>query len=82
MCLEAQLRDEVHLIQSRLSVQGMSCASCVSVVEEAIRVVDGVVTAEVNFVEHTATVEGTAATETVIKAIRAAGALHADFVVQ
>ncbi len=59
--------------QIRLSISGMSCAGCVAAVEEALRRVPGVEKATVNFAEHTATVEGKVAAETVIAAVQAAG---------
>jgi Cu+-exporting ATPase len=51
----------------------MSCAGCVASVEQAIKSVDGVLIANVNFAEHTATVEGEVSAETLVDAIRAAG---------
>ncbi len=57
----------------RLSVSGMSCAGCVTSVEQAIKSVDGVLIANVNFAEHTATVEGEASADLLVDAIRAAG---------
>lgn len=57
----------------RLSVTGMSCAGCVANVENALNRVDNVVSATVNFAEHTAEVTGAAPVEALIKAIRAAG---------
>jgi len=58
---------------TRLSVSGMSCAGCVASVEDAIKSVDGVLVASVNFAEHTATIEGEVSAETLVEAIRAAG---------
>ncbi len=58
---------------TRLSISGMSCAGCVASVEQAIKSVDGVLIANVNFAEHTATVEGEVSAETLVDAIRAAG---------
>ena len=42
----------------RLSVLGMRCAGCVQSVEDALKAVAGVETAEVNFGDHTAVVRG------------------------
>ncbi len=42
----------------RLSVTGMSCAGCVKTVEDALTSVAGVVSASVNFADHSAVVEG------------------------
>jgi Cu+-exporting ATPase len=58
---------------TRLSVSGMSCAGCVASVEQAIKSVDGVLLANVNFAEHTATVEGEVSAEAIVAAIRSAG---------
>ena len=59
--------------QIRLSIAGMSCAGCVSAVEDSITAVDGVNEAVVNLGERTATVEGSALAESVIAAIKKAG---------
>ncbi|WDD97519.1 heavy metal translocating P-type ATPase [Thalassomonas actiniarum] len=56
-----------------LSIEGMSCAGCVASIEKAINDVDFVTSANVNFAEHTATVEGDTNAEAVIAAIRRAG---------
>jgi Cu+-exporting ATPase len=45
----------------RLSVLGMRCAGCVQAVESALQSVPGVVSADVNFADHTALVRGDAA---------------------
>ncbi|MDH5327350.1 MAG: heavy metal translocating P-type ATPase [Gammaproteobacteria bacterium] len=58
---------------TRLSVSGMSCAGCVAAVEDAMRSVQGVSAVSVNFAEHTAMVEGDAAVQAIIDAVRAAG---------
>lgn len=42
----------------RLSVSGMSCAGCVAAVERALQQFPGVESAQVNFAQHTAVVEG------------------------
>ncbi len=57
----------------RLSISGMACAGCVQAVETALRSVPGVHEAAVNFAEHTATVTGDAAPQTVIQAVKEAG---------
>ena len=46
------------LVETRLSIAGMSCAGCVSAVEGALVAVPGVVSATVNFADHTAVVKG------------------------
>lgn len=58
---------------TRLSLSGMSCAGCVSRVETALNNVAGVVSATVNFAEHTATVEGDAPADVLVKAVSDAG---------
>ncbi len=57
----------------RLSISGMSCAGCVSSVEEALRAVPGVREASVNLAERTAVVTGSAPAEALIEAVRGAG---------
>lgn len=57
----------------RLSISGMSCAGCVSSVENALNHVEGVTTANVNFAEHTAFISGDVTAETLIIAVRDAG---------
>ena len=57
----------------RLSVTGMSCAGCVSAVEDAISSVPGIDSAVVNFAEHTATFSGEAMVDDVVEAIKKAG---------
>jgi Cu+-exporting ATPase len=56
-----------------LSVAGMSCAGCVSSVRKALQAVPGVVSAEVNFAEHTAQVTGEVQPRLLVQAIAAAG---------
>ena len=56
-----------------LSIGGMSCAGCVSAVEEALRSAPGVHSASVNFAEHTADVAGEVDTDTLVQAVEAAG---------
>jgi len=51
----------------------MSCAGCVATVEGALRGVPGVERADVNFAEHTATVEGGEDAARLIRAVRDAG---------
>lgn len=57
----------------RLSVSGMSCAGCVSSVEKALNGVVGVSLANVNFAEHTATIEGDVGAQSLVDAVRSAG---------
>jgi len=51
----------------------MSCAGCVSSVEKALNGVAGVALANVNFAEHTATIEGDVTAQSLVDAIRSAG---------
>ena len=57
----------------RLSVSGMNCAGCVSSVEKALNGVPGVSSANVNFAEHTASVEGDVAVQSLLDAVQSAG---------
>ena len=56
-----------------LSIEGMTCASCVSRVEKALNAVAGVKTANVNLATERATVNGTASIKSLIAAIDKAG---------
>jgi len=67
-------------IQYRLSISGMSCAGCVASVENALRNVDGVENATVNFAEHTANVEGNVSVDDLIKSVVSAGYGAAEMV--
>ena len=58
---------------SNLAIGGMSCAGCVSVVEQALQKVSGVESATVNFAESTAQVQGSAGFRELIEAVVAAG---------
>ncbi len=57
----------------RLSISGMSCAGCVTSVENALNNTAGVASASVNFAEHTATVEGDVDTAELIRQVKDAG---------
>ncbi|MEC4749205.1 heavy metal translocating P-type ATPase [Methylomicrobium sp. Wu6] len=57
----------------RLSILGMSCAGCVSVVQSALTEVPGVIEVGVNFADHSATVKGQIDPELLIKAVKDAG---------
>ena len=63
----------VPLTATELSVEGMTCASCVGRVERALRAVPGVTGATVNLATETAQVTGLADTAALISAIKAAG---------
>ncbi len=56
-----------------LSVEGMTCASCVGRVERALKAVPGVTSAVVNLATETASVSGTAESADLVRAIAAAG---------
>ena len=57
----------------RLAISGMTCASCVKSVQQALERTPGVATAAVNFGTRVAQVHGRADTETLVKAVQAAG---------
>src|SRR5690554_727273 len=57
----------------RLSISGMTCASCVKSVQQALERTPGVVSAEVNFGTHTAQVRGSAGEAELIRAVEAVG---------
>jgi len=57
----------------RLSVSGLNCAGCVSTVEKALNGVAGVSAANVNFAEHTATIEGTMTAQSLVEAVESSG---------
>lgn len=64
---------EVPAIATELSIQGMTCASCVGRVEKALQAVPGVIDASVNLATERATVRGTADVSSLILAIEKAG---------
>lgn len=57
----------------RLSISGISCAGCVTSIENTLKSTLGVTSASVNFAEHTALVEGDVNVETLIDQVRSAG---------
>lgn len=57
----------------RLSISGMTCASCVKSVQQALERTPGVVSAEVNFGTHTAQVRGSVGEAELIRAVEAVG---------
>ncbi len=57
----------------RLSILGMNCAGCVGAVEGALKSVEGVISASVNFADHTALVEGEVDPEVLKQAVQEAG---------
>ena len=58
---------------TRLSIAGMSCAGCVTAVEDALRAVPGVDAAAVNFAERTAQVRGHVTPAALVHAVKQAG---------
>jgi Au+-exporting ATPase len=64
---------EVPAQTVELSVEGMTCASCVGRVERALQAVPGVVQATVNLATERATVRGVAAPDALLAAIGKAG---------
>ncbi len=58
---------------TELSIEGMTCASCVGRVERALKAIPGVTEAVVNLATERATIRGTADTATLIAAIEDAG---------
>lgn len=60
-------------IDQTLIIEGAGCASCVGKIEKALMAVPGVQTAEMNFANRTVQVQGSAATELLVKAVEQAG---------
>ncbi|SDS35627.1 Au+-exporting ATPase [Halopseudomonas litoralis] len=56
-----------------LTIEGMTCASCVARVERALKAVPGVLEARVNLATERVTVHGSAAADTLVAAIKNAG---------
>ena len=56
-----------------LDIQGASCAGCVAKIEKSLKAVPGVTSAEMNFADRTATIEGDVASDTLIDAVTHAG---------
>ena len=59
--------------ETRLSILGMRCAGCVSAIESALAVVEGVTSVSVNFADHTATIQGEVDLNSLKKAAKEAG---------
>ncbi|MFY0989327.1 heavy metal translocating P-type ATPase [Halomonas sp. C05BenzN] len=64
---------EARVVTQRLSISGMTCASCVKSVQQALERTPGVVSAEVNFGTHTAQVRGSADAAALVDAIEDVG---------
>ncbi len=60
-------------IQHEISVTGMTCASCAKVVESTVRAVPGVDGVNVSLRSKKLTVEGSAARDAIVEAVREAG---------
>ncbi|MBZ9558199.1 MULTISPECIES: heavy metal translocating P-type ATPase [unclassified Modicisalibacter] len=56
-----------------LALSGITCASCVRTIQQALDATDGVERAEVNFASRTASVTGRASPEALIRAVQAVG---------
>jgi len=56
-----------------LALSGITCASCVRTIQQALDATDGVARAEVNFASRTASVSGSASPEALVKAVEDAG---------
>ncbi|MFO7648410.1 heavy metal translocating P-type ATPase [Halomonas campaniensis] len=65
--------DDERATTRRLSISGMTCASCVKSVQQALERTPGVVGAEVNFGTHTAQVRGSAGEAELIRAVESVG---------
>jgi copper chaperone CopZ len=56
-----------------ITVEGMSCEHCEQTVEEALEEIDGVLGASADRETDSATIEGSAASETLVSAVEKAG---------
>lgn len=70
---ETKQMNSTGLDNTVLSIHGMTCASCVARVEKALRAVPGVRGASVNLALDKASVQGAAAPDVLVAALRAAG---------
>ena len=59
--------------ENTLTIEGMTCASCVLRVEKALAKVPGVVSAEVNLATETARIKGGGEAAALIAAVQKAG---------
>ena len=67
------MKTRVGQDEIQLSIFGMRCAGCVSAIEGALSVLDGVTAVNVNFADHSALIKGKVSTELLISTIKAAG---------
>lgn len=58
---------------TKLKIDGMTCGHCAMHVQKALAAVDGVTSVEVNLPAGEAEIEGSAAGESLIKAVEAEG---------
>ena len=62
-----------QVMQHELMIEGAGCASCVGKIESALKTVEGVVRAEMNFAQRMVSVDGAAPIEALIAAVEKAG---------
>lgn len=62
---------ETH--QQELLIEGAGCASCVGKIETALKAVEGVERAEMNFAQRTVFIEGSASIDSLINAVEGSG---------
>ncbi|WP_283785951.1 heavy metal translocating P-type ATPase [Bermanella sp. WJH001] len=70
---KTEVKDSFDGSEIELLIDGASCGSCVNKIESALKQVDGVSRAEMNFAQRTVTVAGTAKPLDLIKAVEQAG---------
>lgn len=70
---QSEVADSERTTTRRLSISGMTCASCVKSVQQALEKTPGVATASVNFGTHTAQVHGSAGEDALIAAVDSVG---------
>nr|WP_298250335.1 heavy metal translocating P-type ATPase [uncultured Halomonas sp.] len=70
---QSEAADGERATTRRFSISGMTCASCVKSVQQALEKTPGVATASVNFGTHTAQVHGSAGEDALIAAVDSVG---------
>jgi len=68
-----QIKNHKNVNTVELAIEGAGCASCVSKIEKALKQVEGVTTATMNFADRTVSVEGNATPEQLISAVEQSG---------
>ncbi|WP_062267634.1 heavy metal translocating P-type ATPase [Endozoicomonas arenosclerae] len=63
----------MNALQIQLTLSGVNCAGCVGKIEKALKGVNGVEEASVNFADKTATIEGHAKADSLISAVESVG---------